>query len=62
MGFLTSRTTPLPLSLHLASKMNEYTEVIGPWILPEEWNEGEPETEEDVAVEGVQMTMDFGGY
>jgi hypothetical protein len=48
MGFLTSDMTLLPLPLEFARKMDEYAEVIGPWIFPNEWNDDA----EDDEIEG----------
>lgn len=45
MGFLTNDMTLLPLPLEFAQKMDEYAEVIGPWIFPEEWNDDEDESD-----------------
>ena len=45
-GILTSDMLSLPLPLFLASRMDEYAEVIGPWVFPEQWNEEGKEDEE----------------
>jgi hypothetical protein len=46
MGFLTNDMTLLPLPLEFAQKMDEYAEVIGPWIFPEEWNDEDDENDD----------------
>ncbi len=46
MGFLTNDMTLLPLPLEFAQKMDEYAEVIGPWIFPEEWNDEQVESDD----------------
>lgn len=48
MSFLTSDMTLFPLPLEFARKMDEYAEVIGPWIFPEEWVDNEEEDGDDV--------------
>ena len=54
MGFLTNDMTLLPLPLELAQKMDEYAEVIGPWVFPEEWSD-----EEDEEPEIEQLELSF---
>jgi hypothetical protein len=46
MGFLTNDMTLLPLPLAFAQKMDEYAEVIGPWIFPEVWNDEDDENDD----------------
>lgn len=48
MGFLTSDMTLFPIPLEFARKMDEYAEVIGPWIFPEEWMDDDEEDGNDV--------------
>ncbi len=48
MGFLTSDMTLFPLPLEFARKMDEYAEVIGPWVFPEEWMDDDEEDGDDV--------------
>lgn len=48
--------TKFPLPLEFAAKMEEYARVIGPWLLPQEW---EDEDEEEEVDEGPQQTTLF---
>ncbi len=59
MSYLDSEgdMTLLPLPLEFAAKMDEYARVIGPWVLPREWDEEDEEDEDDTGV--VQLSL-FG--
>jgi hypothetical protein len=48
MGFLTNDMTVLPLPLELAQKMDEYAEVIGPWVFPDEWEDEDDDHEPEI--------------
>jgi len=45
MSFVTNDMTLFPLPLELAQGMDEYAEVIGPWVFPEEWSDEEDREE-----------------
>jgi hypothetical protein len=53
VSYLTGDMTLFPLPLQWAENCDRYAAVIGPWVLGDQWDEGEDEEEDGV----VQLSL-----